>query len=302
MAANATRAAIPVFLGTIAIEYLSLRRRETVELDSPSSDPNAQSPVGYDNRDAAASMAMGMGSLVVNGFAAQLLAPVDERLFRHRRFSVGNRRMGFVMAVLAWDFLYYWDHRWSHERRILWASHVNHHSSQRYNLSTALRQSWTGFIVHWVFTPMLLVGFEPRQVARAGELNLLYQYWVHTETIDRLPAKMETVLNSASHHRVHHGTNPQYLDKNYAGIFIFWDRLFGTFEPEAERVRYGLTKNIATFNPVQIAFHEWASLASDIAAADSWKDRACYLLAAPGWSPPAEKLMHQAGGQQFRIS
>ena len=282
---NATRAAIPIFLGTIALEYLSLRRRPTVQLDSDTTASNVELPVGYETRDAATSIAMGLGSLIVNGFAGHLLTPLDTQVFRHSRFSLGTRRSGFALAVLAWDFLYYWDHRWSHERRVLWASHVNHHSSERYNLSTALRQSWTGFVVHWVFMPMLLVGFPPRQVARAGELNLLYQYWVHTEIIDRLPDSMESVLNSASHHRVHHGTNPQYLDRNYAGILIIWDRLFGTFEPEGERVHYGLTKNIKTFNPAKVAFHEWRALWNDLATASSWRDRAGYLLGPPGWTP-----------------
>jgi sterol desaturase/sphingolipid hydroxylase (fatty acid hydroxylase superfamily) len=152
-------------------------------------------------------------------------------------------------------------------------------------LSTALRQSWTGFVVHWVYFPMYALGFSTRQVARAGELNLLYQYWVHTETINRLPTVVETVMNTASHHRVHHGVEEQYLDRNYAGILIIWDRLFGTFEPEVERVHYGLTKNIDTFNPLRIAFHEWASLARDVAGADTLADRVGYALGPPGWQP-----------------
>ena len=190
-----------------------------------------------------------------------------------------------MLAVIAWDLAYYWSHRLSHEHRVLWAAHVNHHSSQRYNLSTALRQSWTGFIVHWVYLPLYAIGFSTRQVARAGELNLLYQYWVHTETIDRLPAAFERVMNTASHHRVHHGVNEQYLDRNYAGILILWDRLFGTFEPEGERIHYGLTKNIDTFNPVKIAAHEWISLGGDLRRATSWRDRVKHLTGPPGWQP-----------------
>ncbi len=282
---NATRAAIPGFLATMAIEYLALKRKPTVAPDAAIGSSNVDRPVGYEPRDAATSVAMGLGSLVVNGLAANVLAPMDNRIFRSRRWSLGTRRGAFAFAVVAWDFLYYWDHRMSHEHRVLWASHVNHHSSEYYNLSTALRQSWTGFVAHGFFLPMLVAGFTPAQIARAGELNLLYQYWVHTETIDKLPSAAEQIVNSASHHRVHHGANPQYLDRNYAGIFIIWDRLFGSFEPEGERVRYGLTKNISTFNPAQVAFHEWKAMANDVANATSWRDRAGYVFGPPGWTP-----------------
>lgn len=285
MAANATRAAIPVFLGTIALEYLSLRNRSEAEPGDATTESNADAPVGYEPRDAAASVAMGFGSLVINGFAGKLLNPLDERVYLRRFARLGARRGGFALAVVAWDLAYYWNHRLSHEHRVLWASHVNHHSSERYNLSTALRQSWTGFVVHWVYLPLYALGFSTRQVARAGELNLLYQYWVHTETINRLPASVESVMNTASHHRVHHGADEQYLDRNYAGIFIIWDRLFGTFVPEVERVHYGLTKNIDTFNPFKIAFHEWASLGRDVAGADTLRDRVGYVFRPPGWQP-----------------
>lgn len=284
-AADATRAAIPAFLATIALEILALKNRRTVSPADPTTESNVDAPIGYDARDSATSLAMGVGSLVVNGLAAKALEPLDRKLYQRRMANVGGGAAGFAMAVLAWDFLYYWDHRWSHERRVLWASHVNHHSSRHYNLSTALRQSWTGYVVHWVFMPMLALGFSPTQVARAGEVNLLYQYWVHTETVDRLPRTLESVLNTASHHRVHHGTNPQYLDRNYAGILIIWDRLFGTFEPEGERVHYGLTKDIDTHNPIKVAFHEWADIARDVQQSNTWRERAGYILGPPGWQP-----------------
>jgi sterol desaturase/sphingolipid hydroxylase (fatty acid hydroxylase superfamily) len=287
MGANATRAAIPAFLATIAIEYLSLRDRSPAEPGDDIDSSNVDEPVGYEPRDAAASVAMGLGSLFVNGFAGKALGRLDEVIYQRRLGQFGSRAGGFALAVVVWDFAYYWNHRLSHEHRVLWAAHVNHHSSQRYNLSTALRQSWTGFIVHWVYLPMYAMGFSTRQVARAGELNLLYQYWVHTETLNRLPGSLEQIMNTASHHRVHHGANEQYLDRNYAGILILWDRLFGTFEPEGERIQYGLTKNIDTFNPMKIAFHEWASLRSDVNGATNWLDRFGYLLGPPGWQPPS---------------
>jgi hypothetical protein len=288
---NATRAAVPIFIATMAMEYVAIRKQDrVVDLDYPTEASNVAAPVGYEPTDAAASIAMGFGSLVVNGLAEKVLEPFDQRYFQRRVLDLGSKRSAALTAALAWDFCYYWDHRWSHEHRVLWAAHVNHHSSEYYNLSTALRQSWSGTVVHWVFLPMLLAGFSPAQVARAGQLNLLYQYWVHTELVDRLPLGLEKVMNSASHHRVHHGSNPQYLDRNYAGIFIIWDRLFRSFEPEGDRVRYGLTKNITTRNPLRIAAHEWSALFNDVRHASSWRDRARHLVGPPGWQPGDTEL------------
>ncbi|MDH3753169.1 MAG: sterol desaturase family protein [Acidimicrobiia bacterium] len=286
---NYTMLAIPAFLGSMAVEYLALRRKADVlvELDDPTTESNTARPLGYEARDTLASLAMGAGMLAIGVAASKAFDPLDRWLYRRRLASLGSRRFGFAAAVLAWDFFYYWDHRWGHEHRVFWAAHVNHHSSRRYNLSTALRQSWTGAMMHWVFTPMFAMGFSPAQVARAGELNLLYQYWVHTETIDKLPRPVEMVFSTASHHRVHHGADPQYLDRNYGGILILWDRLFGSFEPEVERVHYGLTKNIDTFNPVRIAYHEWADIIRDLARSSSWRERVGYTFGPPGWAANA---------------
>ena len=154
--------------------------------------------------------------------------------------------------------------RLQHERRLLWANHATHHSSRYYNLSTALRQPWQGYLTFGIFAPMPLLGMPAHQIAKAGQLNLLYQYWIHTETIDKLPAPIEAVFNTPSHHRVHHGANPQYLDKNYGGILILWDKLFGTFEPELRRVKYGLTTNIETFNPVKVGYHETVAIVKEV--------------------------------------
>jgi sterol desaturase/sphingolipid hydroxylase (fatty acid hydroxylase superfamily) len=284
---DATMLAIPGFVVTMGLEYAILRRRgdALVAIGAETDESNVAAPLGYEPKDSAASLAMGAGMLGMGIAASTVINPLDRFLYARRVASVGARRFGFVGAMLVWDFLYYWDHRMSHEHRIFWAQHVNHHSSQRYNLSTALRQSWTSFLMHWVFTPMLVAGFTPKQVARAGELNLLYQYWVHTETVDKLAPSAEYTLSTASHHRVHHGANPQYLDKNYGGILILWDRLFGTFEPEDERVRYGLTKNIRTFNPVKIAYHEWADLLGDMRTATTWRSRFRHAWSPPGWTP-----------------
>lgn len=197
-------------------------------------------------------------------------------------------------ALLAWDFIYYWNHRIQHESRWLWAIHVVHHSSEHYNLTTALRQPVAD--VFGMFVPyglMAWLGFRPRVIENARAINLIYQFWIHTEAIDRL-GKAEEFLNTPSHHRVHHGVQQEYLDKNHGGILIIWDRLFGTFQREGERVRYGLTKNINTFNPLRIATHEYAEIISDVATATTWKERLGSVFAHPGW----RKKRRSEGGDQ----
>ena len=288
---------LPAFVITMAAEALVLKDRPQrrfgdlddatrEELSDPSLPADPLLPVGYEKRDTAASLAMLGGNLISNAATLAVTHRIDTWAYRHRIANLGARRYGFAAAMVAWDFLYYWDHRWMHEVRLLWANHVSHHSSERYNLSTALRQPWSGILTHWVFLPMPLLGFSPAMTSKAGLYNLLYQYWVHTEAIDRLPAPVEAVMNTASHHRVHHGANPQYLDKNYAGIFIIWDRFFGTFEPEVRRVKYGLTKNIDTFNPVRIAYHEFADIARDVRSAKGLRNKLGHIFGRPGWSPP----------------
>ncbi len=288
---------LPLFAVTIYAERVVLRRasqrRELGDLDhwTPEelSDPALPAdplvPVGYERRDTIASLTMLAGNVAVSLATAGLLGKVVDGAFRRRLFTITGRRGSFAAAMLTWDFLYYWSHRWQHEKRIFWANHVTHHSSEHYNLSTALRQPWSGFLLSWVYLPMPLLGFSGRQTAKAGQLNLLYQYWIHTETVDRLAPTAEAVLNTPSHHRAHHGANPQYLDKNYGGILILWDKLFGTFEPEVRRVKYGLTKNIETFDPVKIGYHEFADLWRDVRAATGWRAKWGHVWNRPGWQP-----------------
>ena len=196
----------------------------------------------------------------------------------------------FFLALVVEDFVYYWKYRVGHEVRFFWAAHVTHHSSQHYNLSTALRQTWTGWFTHYFFYwPLPLLGFDPMLLLTVSSVSLLYQFWIHTELIDRMPAWFEAVFNTPSHHRVHHGTNVQYLDRNHAGILIVWDRLFGTFEPEHAPVTYGLTKNLERFDPITIAFHEWVAMARDVRRARTWRDRVGYVLRPPGWSPDGSR-------------
>ena len=207
-----------------------------------------------------------------------------KRLFEKSPVDLGSGRLAWAVAIVGWDFLYYWNHRLSHESRWLWAVHVTHHSSERYNLSTALRQSVAESLTTNVpYGALALIGVRPALIEQARGLNLLYQFWVHTEAIRKI-GRVEEVFNSPSHHRVHHGSNRQYLDRNHGGILIIWDKLFGTFEPEDEPVVYGLTKNIDSYNPVVIATHEWRDIAEDIASATTWSDRWSFLLRKPGWA------------------
>jgi len=207
-----------------------------------------------------------------------------KRMFARSPLDLGTGRVAVTAAVLGWDFLYYWNHRASHESRWLWAVHVAHHSSERYNFSTALRQPVAeGVTLSVPYGVLGLLGVRPALIEHARGVNLIYQFWIHTETIRRL-GRLEKVLNTPSHHRVHHGTNRAYLDRNHGSILIVWDRLFGTFEEEDEPVVYGLTRNIDTYNPLRIASHEWRDIARDVADADTWSDRWSYLLRGPGWA------------------
>ena len=187
-------------------------------------------------------------------------------------------------ATLGWDFIYYWNHRFMHTSRYMWAIHVVHHSSERYNLSTALRQPVADGLRTFVpYSALALLGIRPELILQARAINLLYQYWIHTDLIDRI-GPLEEVLNTPSHHRVHHGVNPQYLDRNHGSILIIWDRLFGTFEREREPVVYGLTKNIKTFNPICVATHEHVDMLRDVGRSRTWRERLSFVVRGPGWA------------------
>ncbi len=230
----------------------------------------------------------GVAAIAVGGVAlttAWATAMTPDRLWS-RRFvpSLGSGPAALAAAIIGWDFIYYWNHRFMHTSRYMWAVHEVHHSSERYNLSTALRQPVADALgTSLPYGLLCLFGIPPEAVATARGVNLIYQFWVHTEAIDRI-GRAERTLNSPSHHRVHHGSNRQYLDRNHGGILIIWDRMFGTFEPEHERVVYGLTTNIDTFNPARIASHEYVDMARDIASSTGWVERLSYVLRGPGWA------------------
>jgi len=259
--------------------------------DAPGGGPI---PAGRDRRPAVVrrarqiAAAAGVAAVVTGGVAVTTTwaaRTTPERLWRHRFLPAsGTGPWALALAIVGWDFIYYWNHRFMHESRYMWAVHVVHHSSEHYNLSTALRQPVADALGTSVpYGALCLFGIAPDLIVAARGVNLLYQFSITTETIDRL-GPPEAVLNTPSHHRVHHGSNSRYIDRNHGSILIVWDRLFGTFEPEDERPVYGLTKNIDTFNPGRIATHEYAEMLRDVARSTGWGERLSYVLRGPGWA------------------
>jgi len=263
--------AIPFFIITLIIEIIVDIREKA----------NA-----YETKDAVTSITMGLGNVFLGILSKVLIFGVFIFVYENfRLFSIPFAWWAWFLILFSDDLAYYWFHRISHESRFFWASHVVHHSSQKYNLSTALRQTWTGNFsgfIFWLWLP--LFGFHPVMILAQMSISLIYQYWIHTELIKKMPNWFEAVFNTPSHHRVHHATNPQYLDRNHAGIFIIWDKLFGTFVPEKEKPVYGLVKNISSFNPLYVAFHEWIALFKDVfTSKTSFINRLKYIVKPPGW-------------------
>lgn len=264
--------AIPFFIVTLIGEYLWQRTRR---------------PEAFTGNDTATSLALGLGSLVAGAATGALVLAMAVWAYQHRLFDIGYVWWAWIACLILDDLAYYWFHRTAHRVRWFWASHVIHHSSTHYNLSTALRQTWTGFFsLTFLFRmPLFFIGFPVEMVLFVGGVNLIYQYWIHTETIDKMPRWFEYFFNTPSHHRVHHGRNPRYLDANYAGIFMAWDRLFGSFIPERDDdpVDYGLVKPLGSYNVFWAAVHEWVGIARDMWAAP-WRYKLNYLIREPGWS------------------
>lgn len=191
----------------------------------------------------------------------------------------------WILAVMAADFSYYWMHRIEHKVRFLWAIHSVHHSSKEFDLTTGLRLAWVEGLFEWAFfVPMVLLGFDVVQVTMGIIVVVAYQTWIHTEHIGKL-GYLDKIINTPSVHRVHHGSNVKYIDKNFGGILMLWDKLFGTYQAEEEKVMYGLLQNIDTSNPISINLYEWKEMFKDIRKAKSFKDKWKYILKPPGWSP-----------------
>jgi sterol desaturase/sphingolipid hydroxylase (fatty acid hydroxylase superfamily) len=283
--------AIPAFLFLLGVELVGDRLERRREHGADPKTPPRQR-VGFSLRDTLTSLSVyGLGRIarLVEHFITlpivvltAALAPIS---------LSASQWWVWVLAIVGADLAYYAEHRMHHRIRLFWTAHSVHHSSQHFNVSTAVRLPWLipgRFITSAVYIPMALAGIPVWLIFLSQAIVLLYQYPLHTELIDKLPAAVEYVFNTPSHHRVHHGANNPYLDKNYGGILIIWDRLFRSYAEETEQVRYGLTKNIDTFNPVKVNFHEFTSMVADIWRARTWRGRLGYLLAPPGWTEPQD--------------
>lgn len=271
--------AAPFFVLFMVVELISLKYLDNDPQDGPARK-------GYERKDTETNLLMGLGSVVINTFAraAALLLYVALWAWTPLRLDARDP-WTWVIAILLIDLLWYLYHRASHRVRILWAMHQAHHSSVYFNYAVALRQKWNpwGELLFWI--PVPLLGIPPWMIFFVWSLNLIYQFWVHTETIPKLWAPIEFVLNTPSHHRVHHASDAEYLDRNYGGILIIWDRLFGTFAEETRRPVYGLTKPVDTYNPLKLQYGEFRAAFADWRSARTWRDKLGFLFGPPGWEP-----------------
>jgi sterol desaturase/sphingolipid hydroxylase (fatty acid hydroxylase superfamily) len=266
--------ATPFFFGLMLLEYLwgRARGRNTYRLN-----------------DTIASLSLGVLSQVSNLFTTALRVGIYALAFEHVAVTAlpADSALVWLFAVVSYDFCYYWQHRAGHESAIFWAAHVAHHQSQEFNLSTALRQTSTGALTSWIFyLPMAVAGIPPVAFGAAALIDLLYQYWIHTEHIGRL-RWLDRVLATPSNHRVHHAINDRYLDRNYGGILILWDRWFGTFTEETERCVYGTRTPLESWDPLWANFSIYAALARQSWSLPRWCDRLLVWIKPPGWEPPA---------------
>lgn len=264
--------AIPVYFLLIGIELIVHAVQKTKS---------------YRLNDAVTNINCGVTSQVTGAFLKVLTIGLYTLIFeQYRIFTVENNIATWILAFFAYDFCYYWAHRMSHQVNLFWGGHSVHHQSEEYNLSVALRQSSTQTI--WTFffyIPMALIGIDPLVLVSVSGFNLLYQFWIHTESINKLPRWFEWFFNTPSHHRVHHARNPKYIDKNHAGTFIIWDKMFGTFREEEERPTYGITKNLNSWNPVWANVAHYADMIQDMRRIPKWADKLRYIVEKPGWLP-----------------
>lgn len=271
--------AIPAFFIFIVLEAVALR--------ASARHPEGPRHRGYEPHDTRASLLMGVGSSLIGTLWRAATLIVYQLVYVHLApwHLSADSWFTWVFVFVGVDLLWYAYHRFSHRVRIGWAAHQAHHSSSYFNLSTALRQKWNPWFEGVFWLPLPLLGVPPWMIYTAFSVNLIFQFWIHTERIQLLPGWFEFLFNTPSHHRVHHGSDQLYLDRNYGGILIVWDRLFGTFQLEEHRPTYGLTHPVTTFNPVRLEYFEYAALARDVRRAGDWHERFGYLVGPPGWAP-----------------
>jgi alkylglycerol monooxygenase len=267
--------AVPVFVLAILIELLWTRYKQRHQ---------------YRANDTIACLSTSIISTTIGALGFGFITYSYAFIYQHyhliplSELSYNKQIYCLLLLVIIQDGFYYWFHRAAHRINFLWAGHIVHHSSEEFNFAVALRQSTFQQFVSWpIYLPLALIGFPLAWLSFVISMNLIYQFWVHTREVDRFPAWIEAIFNTPSHHRVHHGTNPQYLDKNYGGIFIIWDKLFGTFESEKEEVRYGITTPINSYNPVWINVHHYFYLIETSKRAPDWYQVVLFWLSPPDW-------------------
>jgi alkylglycerol monooxygenase len=265
--------AIPVFLLTIVLDWLAMYVKGKKDY--------------YRFADTITNLNLGVGSQATGLLSKFILLGIYDYLYTHFSFfQLGSAWYVIIACTLLFDFIYYWAHRWAHEMNFFWGAHVVHHQSEEYNLSVALRQSWLHNLIAFpLFLPMAFLGFNTLVLGGVAAFVTLYQYWIHTQAINKFPVWFEYVFNTPSHHRVHHGVNGKYLDKNHGAFLIIWDRMFGTFKQEEEVPDFGITTRFASMNPVWANIHYYADMFKAAAAMQRWQDKLKIIFARPGWLP-----------------
>jgi sterol desaturase/sphingolipid hydroxylase (fatty acid hydroxylase superfamily) len=235
----------------------------------------------YDKKDLFAATTIGIGNLIVSAIIKTALFASVLFFLNLVPWSIPPVWWSYILCLVAIDFCRYWAHRIAHENRFWWATHVTHHNSEKYNWSVSFRLSWVQHIKFIFFVPVALMGFHPVIFFICHQIEVLYQFWIHTEYIRKLPRPIEYIFTTPSHHRVHHATNEKYMDKNYGSTLIIWDRMFGTFQPEEEQAIYGITKPVGTYNPITLVFHEWRDIYKDVSKARNLSEARKYIFGRP---------------------
>lgn len=225
----------------------------------------------YSGKDFLASLSIGLVNIILNGFMKVGVFIFFLFFYNLTPLKIPFTWWSFILCFFALDFFRYWAHRVAHEQRFWWSTHVVHHSSVHYNFSVSFRLSWTQNLKIIFFLPVILMGFHPLVFLIVHQIEVLYQFWIHTELIKKLPKPIEYIFTTPSHHRVHHSINEKYMDKNFGSTLIIWDRLFKTFQVEEEQPIYGITKPVNSYNPVYLVFHEWVDVFKDLGRAKSPK-------------------------------
>ena len=218
----------------------------------------------YGGKDFLASSAIGFGNLFVNALTKTGVFYIIVIFYNLTPWSIPHTWWSYILCLIMLDFCRYWAHRIAHEQRFWWSTHVVHHSSTYYNFSVSFRLSWTQNLKLVFFLPVVMMSFDPIVFFIIHQIEVLYQFWIHTEFIRKLPKPIEYIFVTPSHHRVHHAVNDHYIDKNYGSTLIIWDRMFGTFQPEGEQAIYGITKPVNSYNPFYLVFHAWGEMFVDI--------------------------------------